>query len=90
MIRIRFTMDSKRRGQQIEARTLNSAKRQIRCARGKKKTFTPEKIHGYPKAWEVTCGDTVVADAMQLPPGARRDYFPRYQLSSKKSKRSRR
>jgi hypothetical protein len=80
MIRIRFTMDSKRAGEVEHVRTLAAAKRKIRCPRPK---FTPEKIHGYANAWEVTCGDTVVADAMQLPPGARADYHPKYKVRNR-------
>lgn len=81
MIRIRFAPDSKRRGQVVHARTLKSAKKEIRCSAPR---FTKQKIHGYANAWEVTCGDTVVADAMQLPPGASSDYFPRYKKARKR------
>lgn len=79
MIRIRYTMDSKRAGHVDHAPTLAAAKRLVRCKNPK---FTPEELYGYPRAWEVTCGDTVVADAMELPDGVGLDYFPTYSMTT--------
>lgn len=84
MIRVVFTMDSKRFGVVLHVHSLIEARRAIRCDRP---VFTPERVYGFPKAWEVTCGDTVVADAMRLPKGAGEDYCPRYSLRKKKRKK---
>jgi hypothetical protein len=83
MIRLHFTMDSKRRGEQTLVRDLRQARKEIRCPRP---VFTSTKFYGYPKSWEVTCGDTVVADAHKLPKGKGEDYYPKYPMGRPKKR----
>jgi len=63
-IRLIFTGDSKRRGLALDVASLAEARRAINHPAPK---FTETTMHGYGEAWEVTCGDTVVAYAVQLP-----------------------
>lgn len=78
MVRLVFAPDSKRHGAVVHARNLATVLDAVKCSVCIR--IEPQKLHGYPRAWEVTCGDTVVADAMELPRGAGEDYFPRYKL----------
>jgi hypothetical protein len=82
MIKVIYSQDSKKRGTQTTHRTLASAKRSIKCHRGKHVSLNRgrDRIHGYPKSWEVVCGDTVIADILQLPRGKREDYYPTYSI----------
>ena len=66
MIELHYAPDSKKRGRTEEYLTLKKARKAIRCYRGAAPTFTPVKYRGYRRAWEVSRGDTVVADAFQV------------------------
>ena len=81
---VHFTADSLRhqRGQPMTAGpygSIESAAAAVACrvdrrtGRNVKPQFDRSEMFGYPRAWEISCGETVIADALQLPDKSHRN-----------------
>jgi len=87
--RVKFTPDSKRRGDQETAASLAKARAIVSKQCGERVVLEKTRTYGYPRSWQTVCGDTVTADIFELPKGASDDFFPKYNLARKPKRKGR-